>query len=63
MSLTPEESANLRINEAVSWDDRKTLADVYQRNGGKVQDLSEETYMALILLAKWGAQRVIENET
>lgn len=54
--LTPE------INEAVGYDDRKELADVWQDYAPlPAQGLTEGTYDALMHVAKWGARRALEN--
>jgi hypothetical protein len=57
--LTPEQWRV--VNEAVDWDARKTLADVFQDAGGRVVDLSEGTYDGLIAVARWGAIRAVET--
>lgn len=44
------------------WDDRKTLSDLFQDNGGTLSDLSSETYRALIAVAEFGyVQRILEG--
>ena len=54
--LTPE------INDAVGFDDRKELADLWQDYAPlPVQGLTEGTYDALLHVAKWGARAALEN--
>ena len=43
------------INTAVDWDDRKTLAELFQDHGGRLVDLDEGTYDGLLAVARWGA--------
>jgi hypothetical protein len=47
------------VNEAASWDDRKTLADIWQDHSPLPADgLCEATYDALVAVARWGAAMV-----
>lgn len=48
------------VNESVSWDDRKTLSEIYQRNGGRLE-LSDDTYSALIAVAEHGASEALRR--
>lgn len=55
-ALTPE------INEAVGYDDRKELADIWQVFAPlPMIGLTEGTYDALMHVAKYGARRALEN--
>lgn len=50
------------INQAVDYDDRKELAEVWQTYAPlPAQGLTEGTYDALMHVAKWGARRALEN--
>ena len=54
--LTPE------INDAVSWDDRKTLSDLWQTFAPlPAEGLTERVYDALLHVAKYGAREALEN--
>ena len=45
------------------WDDRKTLADVWQEHAPLPDEgLSERVYDALIAVAKWGYQQRADEE-
>jgi len=48
------------VNEAVDWDRRKTLADVWQ-SVARIPSLDEDVYLALITVAQWGARSALEN--
>ena len=46
-----------------SWDDRKTLAEVWQRKSPLPEEgLTERVYEALIEVAAWGYQQRAEEE-
>lgn len=46
-------------NEAVGWDDRKTLADIWQDHARLPEaGLSEQVYDALVAVARYGAAQV-----
>jgi len=50
------------INDAVGYDNRKELADLWQDFAPlPEQGLTEGTYDALLHVAKWGARRALEN--
>lgn len=52
-----------KINEAVTWDDRKDLSSIWQDYAPlPAQGLTESTYDALMAIARWGARRALENE-
>lgn len=51
-----------RINEAVSWDARKELADIYQDAGGILDETTGIPYPALLAVARWGAARVLAQD-
>lgn len=59
-------SVNVMVHDAVDWDSRKTLLDVWQDHGGPMPppgtDWDETIYPALIAVAGWGARKVVENE-
>jgi hypothetical protein len=58
---TPEATA--AVNDAVDWDDRKTLSDLWQDRAPLPDEgLSERVYEALIAVAQYGAARLYENE-
>jgi len=46
------------VNEAVRWDSRKTLADVWQEY--TQIKLSTTTYCSLIAVAQWGARTALQ---
>ena len=48
------------VNEAVDWDSRKTLADVWQSEAA-LPSLSDGIYLALIAVAQFGARAALEN--
>jgi hypothetical protein len=48
---------------APSWEDRKTLAELWQRHSPLPESgLSDSTYEALIAVAAWGYQQRAEEE-
>jgi len=49
-----------QVNEAISWGDRKTLADVWQTEA-RIPSLDEDVYLALIAVAQWGARTALAN--
>lgn len=60
-----EHNKRLRVipNEAVDWDDRKELLDVfYEATEGKVTLLGEMDHIssALLAVARWGARQAVE---
>ena len=46
------------ISDAIGWDDRKTVADVYQERGGRFTD-DPTPYEALLAVARWGAETAL----
>jgi len=54
---------NYRINDAFGWDDRKELLEVWQGYVDLPEGSSiDNTYNALLAIARWGARRLIKNE-
>lgn len=48
-------------NDAVDWDDRKKLADIWQDHTPlPTEGLSSEVYSALLAVARWGARQAAE---
>lgn len=55
--LTPAERRV--VNDSVGWDDRKTLSDIYQDAGGRIDSLDDATYEALLAVATYGATQAV----
>ena len=49
------------VADAVSWDDRKDVARIFQMHGGIVTGSLDDMYPALLEVARYGAQRAAEN--
>lgn len=48
--------------EPPGWDDRKTLANLYQDHAPLPEDgLTDDVYRALIAVAVWGFERGVEQ--
>jgi hypothetical protein len=67
MDLTDEQRrANVLVHDAVDWDSRKHLLDIWQDAGGPMPavgvDWDETIYPALMAVASWGARQVVQNE-
>jgi hypothetical protein len=60
-NLSREARLNVAVADAVGWDDRKTLADIYQGHVRLEHGLSDEFYAALIAVAQHGARRAADD--
>lgn len=58
--MPTEPTITVAVNEAVGWDDRKTLSDVWQEHA-RIDHLGDDTYSALIAVAQWGAREALER--
>jgi len=59
--MRTESEITRAVNEAVDWDSRKTLSDVWQDHA-RIERLDDATYEALIAVAQWGARTVLERD-
>jgi hypothetical protein len=55
-----DKQVTVAVHDAVSWDDRKSLADVWQQHA-RLSNLDEDTYSALVAVAQYGARQAAEN--
>lgn len=51
----------IAVVDAVDWDDRKTLLDIWQNAGMTVDQITETLYSALMAVARYGARAAAEN--
>jgi hypothetical protein len=63
LAAIKQAAINTRVNDAISWDDRKDLAWRWQLKCDlPATGLSDEFYSALLDIAIWGAKRLISRE-
>lgn len=57
----PVSRVEVEVADAVGWDDRKKLLDVWQDAGQRVERITPELYEALVEVARFGARCAVRN--